>query len=389
MRTVRSLVLLLLVTTPATASASGPALGAATAAESFVRHGGQGTVRTDGLHLSGDLYIDTGYERSQRGLASEGDIVFWLQQGRFMLQAMALRTEGELFFQAQGQLLAHVDEIQGDQHIDTDDAWAKFGRWDAWDIQVGRYEAWQVYHKGQGLERDTLEDLGAADGPDIYEVNYALYRQDGFGQAAAQLYPTDWLRFELGAVFGNDLGFNSVGVRPATIVDLGGIKLKLAGEWRQLENQEEGKLQESEQRGVGGSVQFFHAGPDVTLPVEAGVNAAFGVVDRIDPFGRVDVKGSTDTLSLGGFLNAGVLGASLGLGINWTQQGDRQENDTTGDTGRFDHLQAFASIRRSVIVPEATAKLVMAYAKARLEPAYDNARDNEMYSLRVRVLYSF
>ena len=309
MRTVRCLVLLLAAMTPSIASASGPALGTATAAASFVRHGGQGTVRTDGLHLSGDLYIDTGYERSKRGLASEGDIVFWLQQGRFMLQAMALRTEGELFFQAQGQILAHVDEIEGDQHIDTDDAWAKFGRWDAWDIQVGRYEAWQVYHKGQGLERDTLEDLGAADGPDIYEVNYALYRQDGFGQAAAHLYPTDWLRFELGAVFGNDLGFNSVGVRPATIVDLGPLKLKLAGEWRQLENQEEGKLQESEQRGVGGSLQFFHAGDDVAVPVEVGINAAFGLVDRIDPFGRVDVRGSTDTLSVGGFFNAGLLGS--------------------------------------------------------------------------------
>ncbi len=364
-------------------------LGSETASESFISHGRQGSVRDPGLHLSGDLYIDTGYERSDRGLDSEPDQVFWLQQGRFMLQAMALKTSGRMFFQAQGQLLAHVDEIEGDQHIDTDDAWAKFGHWDCWDVQIGRYEAWEVYHKGQGLERDTLEDLGAADGPDIYEVNYALYRQNGFGQAAAHWYPTDSLRFELGSVFGNDLGFNSIGVRPAAIVDLGPIKVKLAGEWRQLENEEEGKKQEDEQRGGGGSIQYFGDGPDAAIPVQLGVNAAYGLLDRIDPFGRVDVAGSTDTLSVGGFANLGLGSVSLGLGGNFTQQGDRREDPETGDNGDFTHLQTFVSLKRSIIVPEASLKAVFAYAKASLKPAIGNARDNEMASVRVRLLYGF
>lgn len=364
-------------------------LGAATAAESFVRHGRQGAVRTPGLHLSGDLYLDTGYEKSERGLKSEPDQTFWLQQGRFMLQVMALKTSGELFFAAQGQLLAHADEIEGDQHIDTDDAWAKFGRWDCWDVQLGRYEGWEVYHKGEGLERDTLEDLGAFGGPDIYEVNYAYYRQNGFGQAALHLYPTGWLRFELGSVFGNDLGFNSVGVRPAAIVDLGALKLKLAGEWRQLANQEEGRKQEDEQRGAGGSIQYFADGPDAVVPIQIGINGAYGLVDRIDSFGRVDVRGSTDTLSLGAFVNVGVGQMSLGLGGNFTQQGDRDDNPDTGATGEFTHQQTFLSLKRSIIVPEATAKVVFAHAKAELKPAIGSARQNEMMSVRFRLLFQF
>ena len=342
-----------------------------------------------GLSLSGDLYIDTGYERSGRGLDSEPDQEFWLQQGRFMLQAMALRTSGDLFFQAQAQLLAHVDEIEGDQLIDTDDAWAKFGRWHCWDVQIGRYEAWEVYHKGQGLERNTLEDLGAADGPDIYEVNYAFYRQNGFGQAAVHWYAADALRFELGSVFGNDLGFNSLGLRPAAIVELGPVRVKLAGEWRRLDNQEEGKKQEDEQRGGGGSIQYVGDGPGAAVPVEVGVNAAYGVVDRIDPFGRVDVGGSTDTLSLGGFLNLGVGAMSLGLGGNLTQQGDRREDPETGASGEFRHQQAFVSLKRPIIVSEASVKVVFAWARATLAPAIGNKRDNRMASVRVRLQYTF
>ena len=263
------------------------------------------------------------------------------------------------------------------------------GVWDLWDLQLGRYEAWEVYHKGQGLERDTLEDLGAFGGPDIYEVNHVFYRQSGFGQAALHLYPTDWVRFELGSVFGNDVGFNSVGVRPVGILDLGRIKVKAAGEWRRLSNQEEGKKQWEEKRGFGGSVQGFFDGPGAAVPLQLGVSGAYGLVDRIDPFGKVDERGSTDTLSVGGFVNLGLACWSLGLGLNYTDQGDRQRNDQTDDVGHFDHLQAFASIKRPLLVPEATVKLVLAYARADLRPAFDNARVNEMVSARVRLMVVF
>ena len=32
----------------------------------------------------------------------------------------------------------------------TDDLWIRFGAWNAWDVKVGRFEAWEVYHTGHG-----------------------------------------------------------------------------------------------------------------------------------------------------------------------------------------------------------------------------------------------
>jgi hypothetical protein len=174
------------------------------------------------------------------------------------------------------------------------------------------------------------------------------------------------------------------------ILDLGAIKVKFAGEWRQTKNQEEGKKHDDERRGFGGSVQGFFDEPGSTLPIQFGLNGAFGRVDTIDGFGKVNVKGSTDTLSLGGFLNAALpLALSLGLGINFTAQDDRNENPETERVGEFTHRQAFVSLKRSVIVPEATAKLVLAHAKADLRPSHGNNRVNEMISARFRLMHVF
>jgi len=355
----------------------------------YVPDGLQSPLRASGLNLGGDMWVDTGYESSARGLEGEPDMQFWLMQGRFMLDATATLTNGKLFGQAKAQLLAHVEEIPGDEQIDTDDAWVRFGIWDSWDVQVGRFEAWEVYHKGEGLERDTLEDLGAYDGPDIYEVNYAFYRQDGFGQLATHIYPLDWLRFEAAAVFGNELGFNSVGIRPAGIVDLGWLKFKVAGEWRKLTNQEEGKKQWEEKRGFGGGLQFHLNQSSEVIRAAFGLNGGYGIIDRVDPFGKVDERGSVDTLSVGGFANLGLWASVIGMGYNHSFQGDRQLNDQTGRVGHFVHQQAFASLRHPIYFSWLTGKLVFAWAKADLEPSFDNPRVNDMYSVRLRLFMQF
>ncbi len=355
-------------------------------AQDHQRHGRQLQTRDNGLHFSGDIYIDTGYEKQTNGLAGEPDTVFWLQEGRFRLRATPTWSKGNFFAQANAEILSQVNEIRGNELIDTDDAWVMFGHWDAWDLQVGRYEAWEVYHKGQGLERDTLEDLGAFDGPDIYEVNYAYYRQNGFGAAAVHYYPADWARFELSAVFGNQSGLNSIGARATGILQLDFFTLKAAAEWRQLDHQDEDKPQSEEKRGAGGSMQFSFA-PDARFPVQFGINGAYGLVDIITFDDKVDERGSVNTLSLGGFANLGLWSASLGLGYNHTIQGDRQENDQTADVGHFVHSQAFFSVKHPIVLDALTAKIVAAYAKADLEPSFDNPRENEMFSVRVRLSY--
>ena len=357
----------------------------------YVPDGLQSPFRSNGVHVGGDMWIDTGYEASQRGLEGEPDQQFWLMQGRFMLDVTGTMVHkgGKFFSQAKGQLLAHVEEIPGNEQIDTDDAWIRFGVWDLWDLQFGRFEAWEVYHKGEGLERDTLEDRGAFDGADIYEVNYAFYRQDGFGQFAGHLYPLDWMRFELSTVFGNELGFNSIGVRPAGILDWGWVKVKIAGEWRKLKNQDEGKKQWEEKRGFGGGLQFHLDDFHDAIRLAFGVHSGYGIVDRVDAFDNVDEKGSVDTFSAGGFLNMGLWSAVMGLGFNQTLQGDRQLNDQTGKVGHFEHQQFFASLRHPLVFPAMTAKLVFAWARADLEPSFDNPRINDMYSLRLRLFMQF
>jgi hypothetical protein len=348
-------------------------------------HGVQSPLRGDGIHIGGDFWIDGGYEKSRRGLETEADLQYWIARGRFMLDVTATKTWGRFFVQAKGQMLASIEQIPGVPTINVDDAWVRFGMWDLFDIQVGRFEAWEVYHKGEGLERDTLEDLGAFGGPDIYEVNYAFYRQNGFGMAAMHAYPLKWLRFELNGVFGNALGYNSWGVRPAGILDFGWIKLKVAGEYRKRTHQEDGKKEWEVQRGVGGGLHFYFDNPNQVVRFQFGANAAYGVVDRVDSFDKVDEKGSPDTLSVGTFFNFGFWSAVLGLGYNHTLQGDRQFNDQIDRSGNFVHQQMFVSFRHPIVIDNLMAKVVFSYARADLNPAYDNDRLNDMFSVRLRL----
>jgi hypothetical protein len=192
------------------------------------------------------------------------------------------------------------------------------------------------------------------------------------------------LRFETATVLGNIFGYNALAARPAAVLDLGAFKLKAAAEYRRQTDQEVNKPRKLTSRGAG-------AGFLVILdPVEFGGNAAYGVVDAIDPFGIVDERGSVDTLSLGGFASTRVVGSLvLGAGANLTLQGDRQVNDQTARHGHFEHQQLFAAIQHRIFIDQLTAKLVLAYAKADLEPAFENPRVNEMYSARLRLLFVF
>ena len=156
----------------------------------------------------------------------------------------------------------------------------KTGKWNVFDVQVGRYEAWEVYHFGMGLDLYTFERAGAVGGPyvpQIYGLTYAFYRPDSVGQAAVHLYPTDWLRFEIGSQYGPDsiqgggAGLNTVAVRPVAVADFGWVKAKAGVEYRDLKGSQDGQKQEYVQRGVGGALQSI-----VDPVIEFGLNAATG-----------------------------------------------------------------------------------------------------------------
>jgi hypothetical protein len=53
------------------------------------------------------------------------------------------------------------------------------------------------------------------------------------------------------------------------------------------------------------------------------------------------------------------------------------------------HQQAFASVRHPLLFPWLTAKLVFAWARADIDPSFDNPRVNDMYSVRLRLFMLF
>jgi hypothetical protein len=364
-----------------------------------------------GLLFSGNTWIDTGYRKRDNDVANDEEK--FIQQGRVLLRLTPTYTYGDWFVRAQGELLAHAEEYGGaNASIDTDDAWVMFGRWDTFDIQLGRFEAWEVYHKGMGLERDTLEDEGATEGSDIYEVNHAFYRQAGVGQAALHVYPLEWLRFELGSVLGNQFGRNSMGVRPVVIADFDMLKVKFGAERRVETNEQINEMlrDKRELYGFGGSVQLI-----LDPHVELGGNLGLGYTDVYDQVGTLNRVATTDTTSFGGFVNArmgfltpALKGLMLGAGANFTVRNnescagtpvldaagnpvlDAAGNPVAGAVvcGKNEHNQMFAAIQHDVF-DHATIKLVAGVADANHVPGADEpvvAQKNSMYNVRLRFL---
>ena len=149
----------------------------------------------------------------------------------------------------------------------------RLGHWNRWDLQLGRFESWEVMHLGMGLDVNTLERKGAEDfrfteAVTPYLVRFPFEtRPSGPGYAALHLYPTGFLRFELLGIAGPDAnGMNSLGTRPGLIVDLGMLKLKVAAEYIKSRQRDEykdanGVIGPSPnrrlERGVGGGLIFI------------------------------------------------------------------------------------------------------------------------------------
>ena len=348
-----------------------------------------------GIGVSGYVWLDSGYEHIARGNPSPSDqgIKYLLQQGRMVLRVTPTWSNGTYFIQGQAELVAEKDQSQAQPNtVDTDDVWIKFGKWKSWDVQVGRYEGWEVYHFGMGLDLYTLERNGAVDtvysAPSIYGVTYAFYRPAGVGQAAGHIYINDNLRFELGTQFGNETGSNTLALRPVGVFDLGWMKLKAGAEWKQLSDQGDNAKGWTHQRGVGGSAQFIY-----NPYFELGGNAAYGLVDQIDSTtGAVSQTGSYTTYSYGAFANARIVedlvaGAGYDYTYLWDLHYDPDPN--VNRTQRFRHQQTFFALQY-LVAKTLSVKVVAAYARADFAPTYKGPiTDNEMLSARIRLQYVF
>jgi hypothetical protein len=352
------------------------------------------------IALSGSAWVDTSYRKVDAGLeatTADKNLHDWRQQGRFVGRITpTFSTRDGWFAQAQGELVLNSSSDTGvSMHAEnTDDLFVRIGKWHLLDITAGRFQGWEIYHFGMGLDLNTLERDGArSDGnqpPGIYGVTYLWDRMDGPGKVAAHLYPTDYLRFELQGVVGSNAA-NQMGVRPVAILDFGWVKLKVGAEYeKQTPRKQSPNFQgKVENRGLGGSLQFV-----VDPYVEFGVNAAQGLTDNYNDNGVLQTGLSETRTSLGGFANGRIYGPLLiGAGIHNTRSNNLNTNEQTGDHDVFTHLQAFGAIQYSFL-ESFYIKMVVAYADGhfnKLSDPPENRQDyhNQALSGRLRLMYLF
>jgi hypothetical protein len=349
-----------------------------------------------GIGVSGSGWVDTGYRNFDAGQGlgtGETKGEQFVQQSRFVLRTTPTWTDsnGAFFVQLQTELVAAKLDTSKGFVWSADDAWIRFGKWKLFDVLVGRFQAWEVYHYGMGLDLFTLERAGANEvnpTPQIYGLTDMYLRQDLVGQGAVHLYPTDWLRFEVGFQYGADnTGDNVDGARPVGIVEWGPLRFKAGAEFLESRggSQSSSKAQQSRTQGYGAALQLI-----LDPYLELGVNGAYALNDNISK-GQLDVQHTDDTYSVGGFANARIIPDLLvGAGLNYTYLVDQNYSPAVGRNDHYDQWQPFGAVQY-LLLKQLFIKAVFAYAKADLDPipTLSQPAKNEMYSTRLRLTYLF
>jgi hypothetical protein len=353
--------------------------------------------------VSGFGWIDTSYEKFGPWGANPNleasRIKYWKQQARLLARFTPTYSfDGDHFIQGQVELVG-----TGDQTIsradtggaDTDDLWLRIGRWSSWDFQVGRFEGWEVFHLGMGLDQNTFERKGAVGNGDNFNIAfYGLtdnqFRPQGAaGNLAFHYYPTRNLRVEALTMVGS-LSGPAYAARPVAIYDLGWLKLKAGVEYQHIGGQGASDATSITSKGVGGTIQFVFA-----PHVEFGVDAAQGTVWSIDQAGNFNAKGSLTRTSIGGFLNVSNGDPRhpliLGLGSLFTRNVDQADILNNGVVDNFWLYQGFAAIQY-VVRQQFYVKLVGGYSRGHWLTAGNDppiVYDDEVYSVRLRFSFYF
>jgi hypothetical protein len=355
------------------------------------------------IGLSGWGWIDTAYQKFAPFPYDSPNIVqdrikYWKQQARMLLRVTpTYALDRQHFIQGQVELVGTGDQTISRSDVggaDTDDLWLRVGKWNRWDVQVGRFEGWEVFHLGMGLDFNTFERLGAVGSADPSIAFYGLtdnqFRPGGAaGNFAWHYYPLPILRFELLGMAGSSSG-PQYAARPVGILDLGWVKFKAGAEYQKLLsfNPTSDKTDVTS-KGVGGAVQF------VLAPhVEFGFNAAQGTIWKIDKIGNLSPEGSITRTSLGAFANVSNGSARhpllFGVGslVTWTED---QNGITPNPVDKYWLYQGFIAAQY-VAYNVLYIKLVGGYSRAHWSTAGNDPRiefSNEMYSARLRFSFYF
>jgi hypothetical protein len=348
------------------------------------------------IAFSGMVWSDASYRKVDSGIAAtDPSVREQRQQSRLVLRATpTFNADNNWFVQGQGELaLIGAAPTLSTEFINADDLFVRIGRWNVFDVTVGRFQGWEVYHFGMGLDLNTVERNGAITENNtpvgIYGLTFLWDRPNGPGYVATHVYPTDYLRFEILGEYGSS-SVNQLGVRPVGILDLGIIKVKAGAEYERQSPRQQSpdRMDEVLNRGLGGAVQVV-----LDPRIEAGVNFARSIVDLRNAQGVLDPAKSTTTYSVGGFANARLLGPLIaGAGVNYTKETDTKANTVTGDNDLRTHLQAFGALQY-VLWDRFYIKAVVAYADARFAPLASPPPiadyHNKMLSGRLRFMYLF
>ncbi|HLK92542.1 MAG TPA: hypothetical protein VKZ18_21790 [Polyangia bacterium] len=370
-----------------------------------------------GIGISGYGWVDGNYRLIRSGNPQIPPTTQeLLDQGRFLLRVTPTYVRGDWFVQAQAELVANTNQYypQGtnglpDGVVAADDVWVRTGGLQSWDVTVGRFQAFDVYPLGMGLDLNTYERLGAYDpasagtpnGParvaQLYAADYMLYRPNApkVGDVAFHYYPFRFLRFEALGQFGNDGSANIVGGRPAAIFDIGWLKLRGALEYqygRAIDSQPM-FLKTTKNRGGAASVQV------VLAPyIEASVNFGYAVQDLEDASSHGEDNGASgNRLSFGGFIDASPVPSLLpnllvGLGGNYATFVNLQPLDPSvmnSPDEKSTNLQVYAAVQY-LFYRQLFLKVVGGYAKSHFENIVTSVPYNDdMFSVRVRLMYLY
>ena len=383
-----------------------------------------------GLGLSGQFWVDSGYETIRRDVVDMPNSSMFFQQGRGLLRVTPAYVRGDFFVQGQAELVGNLCQTASTTNtvcstgtFNTDDLWIRVGEWNRWDVKVGRFEGWEIYHLGMGMESSTFERLGAGmfgaasisnapnpplEVPSLYGVNYMHDRPTNglaVGSAAFHAYFTDFLRLEILARLGADnyqanratgsTAATYLGGRPTAIFDIGWFKFKVGGEYLKRtpvmqavggDPVKKDPVEETVQKGLGASAQFV-----IDSTVEFGLNAAIGFQDQTDTMAKAVPENSYSTKSFGGFANLRLADQLLGgVGANWTEQLDSFLATGSNTNNYTSQLQGFAACQY-LLAGQLYIKAVFGYGRAKFQ-ASDPAVpvwSNTMLSGRVRLMYLY
>ena len=200
--------------------------------------------------------------------STQDRIKYWKQQARMLLRVTPTYSfDRRAVHPGPGRARRHrgSDDLRSDVGgADTDDLWLRIGQWNRWDFQVGRFEGWEVFHLGMGLDQNTFERQGAVGAGRLrqspfYGLTDNQFRPGGAaGNAAFHYYPLPFLRFELlgmaGSFSGDPVVRDASGRRSSTS---GGSSSRAASS-----TSTDGLDQHATDRptitskGVGGAIQF-------------------------------------------------------------------------------------------------------------------------------------